>query len=295
MRDDAQLTLHEDTYWYAVLAIAPQPETLEAANVGVVFGNGRTFALKYLPKLPRLCGLASSHEIQFYQTILEACADRVRRGIDLVELAGLLGPQVALREPVRLYAEPTDDLLDRIAARFLDSPEDKFKRQGEAVAAHSTELLDKALKVVLPRGVNIVERPRPNRLYGDKIERFVKEHKIPRIARALRTHSRDLLIDSISIDSRYRTRDMIVYAERVDTAFFLYSRYIRPVVRERLNRDIRLVGVIHPLPADASQPMRDMRDRTADMWRHHEAIVIDGTERDIETTLREETAWLAGG
>jgi hypothetical protein len=295
MPDEAQLTFHEGAYWYALLAVAPQPETLEAANVAVVFGNGRTFALKFLPKLPRLCGLASSHEVQYYQAILEQCEDRVRRGIDLVELAGMLGPQVALREPVRLYAEPTDDLLEKIASRFLDSPEDTFRRQGEAVATHSTERLDKAIQAILPRAVDVVSRPRPNRLYGDKIERFVREHKIPRIARALRSHSRDVLIDSITIDNRYRTRDMIVYAERVDTAFFLYSRYLRPIVRERLNRDIRLVGVIHPLAPDASQPMRDMRDRTADMWRHHEAIVIDGTGPEIESSLIEQADWLVQG
>src|SRR4051812_22480290 len=49
MRDSDQLTLHHGEYWYALLAVSPQPETLEAANVGVVFGNGRTFALRFIP------------------------------------------------------------------------------------------------------------------------------------------------------------------------------------------------------------------------------------------------------
>jgi hypothetical protein len=292
MRDSDQLTLHHGEYWYALLAVSPQPETLEAANVGVVFGNGRTFALRFIPKLPRLCGIASSHEIQFYEAILEQTKERVQRGIDVVELAGLLGPQVALRSPIRFYSEPTDQLLERITARFLEAPDEKFRRSGEAVAAHSTERLDAAIEPVLPRGVDVVIRPRPNRLYGDRIERFVRDHRIPRIARALRSHSKDVLIDSIAIDSRYRTRDMIVYAERVDTAFYLYNRYLRDVVRERLNREIRLVGVIHPLSAEATQPMKDMRDRIADMWRHHGAVVVEGSKGEIEGELRDQTAWL---
>lgn len=292
MRDSEQLTLHEGQYWYALLAVSPQPESHEAANVGVVFGNGRTFALRYLPRLPRLCGIASSHEIQLYQAILEQTKGRVERGIDVVELSGLLGPQVALRPPIRLYREPTDQLLDQIAARYLEAPDEKFRRSGEAVATHSAERLDAALKPVLPRGIDVVIRPRPNRLYGDRIERFVRDHRIPRVARALRSHAKDVLIDSIAIDKRYRTRDLIVYAERVDTAFFLYNRYLRDVVRERLNREIRLVGVVHPLPSDATQPMRDMRDRITDMWRHHGAVVLDGPEDQIQDGLRSQTAWL---
>ena len=287
-----QLGFPDQSHWYALVSVAPRPETHEAANVAVVFGNGRAYHLAYLNHLPRLCGIAAADEIRVYESILEHCAKAIRTGIEPVELKGILGAQMALRPPTALYAEPTAEMMDRISARFLSAPKAIHRPNEEAIARISTQHLDRVLDRIDHHGIPVDTDVRPNKMYGDKIERHIKGHRVPRLARALRGFGRDVLIDSLQIEPSYAARDVREVSGRIAEAFYLYERYLRQVIRARANRDIRLVGVLHPIPDDSPQHVRDLRDFAGDSWIHHNAIVIDGSATAIETGLREQANWV---
>ena len=251
--------------------------------------------MQFLHALPRLAGIAQPEEIRAFEAVLTYCAEQVRRGVDIAELKGMLGPQIALREPVALYDEPSDSLFDAIVDRYLAAPRRDRAAQQRRILRESSEQLDELLEgVAYPRAA-VVRNATPNRLYSDRIERYVRGHNVPRMARAIRAFRRDVLINSMRFDPTYRPRDLRDYASRIDDAFFVYDRYLREVVRDRLNTDIRLVGVLHPLPDAAPQHLIDLRDRTADTWRSRHAVVLEGSEGDIAAGLQAEATWAAEG
>lgn len=285
-----QLPFPHQAHWYSLVSVSPRPETGESANVAVVIGNGRAYHLAYLDRLPRLCGLARADEIRLYEQVLRACKERVARGLDPVELAGLLGPQLRVKSAVPLYAEPSATLIDTLVQRFLAAP--VAATSEHTIVRRSGQLLDGVIGRIEASGAIVIRQVRPNTLYGDRIERFTRGHRVPRLARALRGYRRDVLLDSIAIERRFSVPSTREVASRISEAFWLYDTKLRPIIRERTGTDLRLIGVIHPVPEDAEQYRLDLRDWVRDTWKHHGATVLEGTPEDVARALQEEAAWV---
>jgi hypothetical protein len=276
------------------VAVAPKPETGESANVAILLGNGRLFRMTYVDRLPRLCGIAAADEIAVYEAVLQSLAERVNRGIALEDLQPMLGSQMKLSDPRALFVEPTDELLERLSKRFLHAPRVVQSHNEDAIIRRSTTRLDAAIAGADRRGVLIADDVRPNSMY-EKIERHMRGHRIPKIARAIRGFHRDVLIDSISIESAYEKRDMREVAMRIQEAFYVYDKRLRTLIRQHANTEIRTVGVLHALSHDASEDLLDFRDFVRDTWKQQHANVIDGSTTDVPTAIRHEIDWVRSG
>jgi septum formation inhibitor MinC len=271
-------------YWYSLIAASPNPENEEAANVAVVVGNGLATRLVYSNELPRLCGVATSADTAVFRTILQSLADRVNQGIDRAELQALLGPQLRIMRSRALYREPTDEVLARLRKQFLEKP----RGQGDEAAAkalvrRSTNALDSVLRRSAPRGVELTEKATPRRLYERRLDTHVG-FQVPRIARAVRFAERDVLIDSVLVERETAGRPLSIATSRVSQAFFAYNQ-LRSTIRQYANRDVILIGVIHPGSTEDAN-MLQRREWVKHTWRP-DSDVIDGNEVDVEAALHD--------
>lgn len=281
-------------YWYALIAASPTPETEEAANVGVVVGNGEAVQLGYVPGLPRLCGLASGAEVEVYEAILASVTDRVRRGVPVPELEAMVGPQLRVMQQRALYRTPSDDVLRQLCQRYLERPpRDPSAAEVErALTRRSERCLASALDSVVPLGAEVVARARAAKLYGTRLDRHVG-YKVPVISRAVRSHHRDLLIDSIVVEPSTRGKPLRQTVARVGQAFWAYNKPLRPLIREFTQREVRLVGVVHRGDPDDDADTRFAREYVKHAWGQ-DALVIDGNAQDVAGELRGHVAWLQG-
>jgi hypothetical protein len=290
-----QLSIPGPKYWYSLIGASPKPENGESANVAVVLGNGRLFRLEYLERLPRLAGIAAPDEIGVYQAVLETIAERVSRGFSVEDLRTMLGSQLHMSEPRELFVEPTDDLIRRLKQRFLRAPKLTTLENEDAIIRRSVAMLDTSIEQAGRRGVLIQQDVRPSNLYPNRIERFTKGHRVPKLARAIRGHGRDVLIDSIVIDPLYERRDMFEVVSRIDLAFFLYDQRLRSAIRSLATTEIHTVGVIHSEEPELPEHLVDLRNFVRDNWSRHGANVIDSSEIDPSIGIADEIAWVREG
>lgn len=96
----------------------------------------------------------------------------------------------------------------------------------------------------------------------------------------------------LRLEPGYPARDVREVYSRISEAFFMYDRYLREAMWSRTNREIRLIGVLHPLPEDAPQHLRDVRDIVASNWRNNKAVIIDGSQEAVESGLKVQAEWV---
>ena len=288
--------LFRDTerYWYSLVSAAPMPESGERVNIGVLVGNGHVTALRFKKKLPRLAGIAAADAVNVYVAVLETVADMIRtRPMEFDSVSGILAPQLVLGECRDLARAPDEALLERLTERFLSAPKQPVRENLEALVTRSVAKLDVHLNRAKPPGVLIDRDVRLKNLYDGKIQRHVLYH-VPHLARAFRgSFGRDALIDSLAVESANDVQSVREAAGRIGQAFNAYGGKLRPLIRAQSNSELRLVGVLHPTPADASPDSIAIRDYIFESWSR-DAEVIDGNRTDIESALRELGAWVGG-
>jgi hypothetical protein len=278
----------DSQYWYSLIAASPNPETEEAVNVAVVVGNGQAVHLVFHHDLPRLCGLANPADVALYRTVLESVQERVNRGIDPKELESLLGPQLTLKRPRALYRAPSDDLLIRLRRNYLEKPQGQsLEATVNALQRRSTAALLESLQGSVPFGVDVKEHVTPRKLYGPGIRSHVG-FRVPPLARAVRFEHVDVLLDSVLVEPGNLGRALTVAAGRISEAFFAYNRELRPLIQQYSGRSVKLIGVLHPGPADDADT-HHRRDFIKHTWKL-DAQVIDGNTEDVRSAIREAIA-----
>ena len=279
------------TSWYALVAATPRPESGEAANVAVLFGNGRAYGLRFVERLPRLCGIAAADEINVYEAVLRSVNETIgRQGLELTTVAAMLAPQMAVQPPRPLLRDADDMILEQLARRFLAAPSEPARETNpEALITKSLTKLDDELARVKGRGVSVQRNVQPSTLYEGRLDRFVP-YAVPRISRALRGFSRDVLIDSLLVDSEHDVANIHRAASRIGHAFYSYDRKLRSLIREYSGRELRTVGVLQPGRPDDSQETVELREYISDTWSQH-ARVVDGNKEDIVAALTAEAEW----
>jgi len=134
---------------------------------------------------------------------------------------------------------------------------------------------------------------RPEKIYGPEIRRFVR-YNVPPLARAARGMGRDLLIDSLKLTKEFDPASIRSAGARIGEAFFVYQSRLRDIIRLRFNRDIRLVGVLHPSQPGTPDEVLLLREYIKASWAREEARVIDGDTTDIVKALVSERSWVNG-
>ena len=287
---EAQFALLRERHWYSLVSAAPVPETGEAVNVAIVFGNGRANYLDFVRSLPRLSCLLPSAEIALYAEILEGCKDRIDRGIDPLELAALLGPQLFMRPPRTLYAEMSDQLVSQLRHRYRASPRNDDPADEDALVQRSRQQLDRVVRRTRFPQSMIQTEVTPPKLYEGRFK-GLSGHRVPRLSLALRDRGRDLLLDSVAIEQPYQARDIRDVASRISQAFFMYDQYRGPI-RDLTGTEVRTVGVLYPLPETAPAPLKDLFEFTQKIWTDQHARVITGSVEEIADQLRRDTDWV---
>jgi hypothetical protein len=276
--------LKNRSFWYSLVAASPNPETEEAANVAVVVGNGKVVRLEFLERLPRLCGLANPEDIAVYEAVLRGVAERANRGIDPAELQDLMGAQLRIMRKRELYKQISDDLIARLKKQYLERPSGQAVDDAtRALVRRSTARLDEALAGVVSTGTEIARRVTPRKLYGHKLDRYVR-YRVAPIERAIRLPNVDVLVDSIVVEPETRGRPLSQATVRVSQAFYAYKK-LRPEIQNYANRDVYTVGVLHPSSTSDDSDTLQRRDWVRHLWSS-DAVVIDGNEVDIANELR---------
>lgn len=286
----AQPALLSERHWYALISAAPVPENGEAVNVGLVFGNGRAYHLDFIDSLPRLRCLVAPGEIGVYAAVLEGCKEKVERGIELVELSSLLGPQLFVQPVRELYVPIEDRIVEQLRRRFLASPQGERVEDEAALIRRSRHRLDRSLRQTSFPASLIARDVGPAQLFEGTFKGLTG-HRVPRLSRALRGHGRDVLVDSVSIERGYEARAIREVASRITQAFFVYDRH-RESIRLRTGRELRTTGILYEPPADASADLIDLYDFTRKSWIDQSARVVTGSDDEIREQLQEDADWV---
>ncbi|MHB1310993.1 MAG: hypothetical protein ACYC3L_03165 [Gemmatimonadaceae bacterium] len=293
MIEQASLDLTE--YWYALVSAAPIPERPEKASVAVLFGNGRPMKLAYQPGLPRLASLAPIDQLHVFEALLAVVRDEVATGrLNLQDIQSTLGPQLRV-EPLRpIVGSLSDELIGQVERHYL-SPVLQPEREGSpaAVVRTSRALLDAMLDRSAAHELQRLKNVRASTLLpGVRHRQFAS---IPPLARALRGANRDVLLDSIAIEERFRIASMRAAESKIAEAFFGFMSHVVPIAKSRFDRDIKVVGVVQRLTTDASDELHMFREYVIKSWRNQAERVIDGQAEDIGVELDRLTSWIRGG
>ncbi len=281
----------QTTWWYSLVTAAPVPEAGEAVNVGVLLGNGATSHLAFRPQLPRLACIAEGEVIEAFQSILESVQETVSRGMAVEDLQAMIGPQLRIAEPRRLFLQPDDEMIRRLVRRFLHAPRKSAVEIDEVVARSDAQLQHELDEVPL-RGLQMVERVKPVNLYGLDLRRRVGM-RVPEIARALRSFHRDVLIDSVAVERNLTQKALREATGRIGRAFWAYNK-LRGEIQSLENRTIRLVGVLHPSGDNATRGAIEAREYIKHVWSA-DAEVIDGDSVNVSAALRDYAEWAREG
>jgi hypothetical protein len=280
----------QDHHWFSLVGASPSPESGESVNVAVVFGNGRAYGLRYLHRLPRLAGIAAADEVNVYEAVLHHVAEQIDRGAPLDLLRPMLAPQMLVSEPKALHRMPDDELMESIVASYLSAPKEPERTVNlEALIRKSTARLQSQIEQLQIKGLMVQQNVRPHNLFAGKLDRVVP-FRVPKLARALRGFSRDVLVDSLVIESSQDRGTIRMATARIGEAFFAYDAKLKHLVRAHTRRELRTVGVLHPGSRDDSADIQALRDYIRDHWSKH-ATVIDGNEQDVVAALREHGEW----
>ena len=289
-----QISLDSTGYWFALVSAAPVPELPEKASVAVLFGNGRPFRLSFQKGLPRLASLAPVDQSSVFEAVLESMREDVSLGrLSVHKIQSMLGAQLRI-EPLRpLVGALTDELVEKVERHYLAAvvqPE----REGspQAVVRSSRRLLDSILNRSAARDLRRLKDVNAASLIPAARERLFSS--IPKIARALSSTNRDVLLDSISIEERFRIGSMRAAESKIAEAFYGFTRHVAPVAKSRYGRDMRVVGVVHRISASVPDELRMFREYVVKSWRD-EADVIDGETQDVGAEVDRLAAWVQDG
>jgi hypothetical protein len=294
MTDMDQLNLEDDgEWWYALIGAAPRPESDEVVNVGVLLGNGRPTHLGYVDRLPRLTGIVEREEANVYQAVLAAAAESIAIGGSLESLTSMIGPQMKVMRRRPLYQPPSDTLLERLTARFLETHTlPGAHREIDALIERSRQQLDVVISKARPRGAAIVSLVRPANLYDQKVDKLIP-FRVPRLARAIRGAHRDLLVDSLLVEDGYSGAAIRQATARIGQAFFAWHK-LRPTVKKATGKEVHLVGILHASPNNSKADTREMREYIKHTWSN-DALIIDAEKENEADALRKQAAWVVEG
>jgi hypothetical protein len=285
--------LHSE-WWYSLVAASPTPENGEQANVAVVVGNGQASHIRFKKNLPRLSGLAAPDLVQIFERVLGSVKERVDRGLDVATLRSMIGPQMRVMERVALFQQPSDELLDRLVRRYLESPRPHADEEEDFEAIHlqSNAIIDVALRRVSPQ-FSISEDATFKDLYG---VRSVGVRRIPRIARVIRSVNRDVLLDGVAVTPARVSAALREGAAQIGKAFYDYNT-LRSEIRLASGKEIMMIGFLHHDSEPEPVEVTDANNYIRQVWRSSNAEVIDaGVDTDVvEEAIERSAEWLRGG
>lgn len=287
------MTSPASKWWYAPIWASPRPESAERVNVGLLLGDDK-LRVEYLPGLPRLASLVAPDELAVFGEIMESLQQTVAsaKEADLTALRLMAGPQLQIGDPKRLYTELDEDSFRHLARALLQSPRLKTTLAAfRAERSKSERELDRLIGRVVPAvGLRVERRPTLQKLY-EHLPSAISEVKLPQLARAVRSQSRDVLMDSILVDMHDPIAAVRKATSQVGRAFWYYNR-LRAEIESTTGRQLRTVGVLLNGTPEKPSNVVEAREYIAHVWKQDADLVVDvESAQDVES-LRQQMNWL---
>lgn len=280
-------------YWFAPIVARPIPELPDAVTVGLAFGNGRLEHIEYDHELERLKGMWSVDHRAVLAVALRYATRNIRELKSINDLSSMLGVQFCVEEPRPLLAPYSIQVVRALRRSYLDmvkSPRDS----ATGLQRESLRALDREIDSLLPGGVTYRTKPIPlSDLYPGVAERY-ETAQIPAVQRMLQFDNRDLVLGSVIVRMQERAHlDQLV--QRTIRQFYFLDR-LREPIRQRSGKEVRTVGVIQPLEANATGETRMLHEMISEQWteRSDHVIVLHST-KDAQELLGPEMRWVHQG
>jgi hypothetical protein len=277
--------------WFAPIVARPVPEFPDRVTVGVVVGNGRIQRIEWDEDLPRLQGIMSRDHRALFAVAIANAKERIREFQSLDDLRRALGVQFEVAEPIELWAELTNQTLKSLRRVYL--AEMKSNRTNEATFIKmGTKVLDIQVERVRPKHVYYVNKQQTLAdLYGARLDRE-DFREIPKIRRLARAGKRDMIFNSVLLPAQG--------VSEIDRHFALMSRqfndlrHLVPHIHRRVGVEVRTVGVVQPLPAEASDETKRFRNLILEQWEPLTDILVDARDdSDADRQLATALEWVA--
>lgn len=266
----------------------------ERVNIGLLFGNGRP-QVEYVEGLPRLANLVASDELAVFGEIMEALRESITNDNDLSILRQLAGPQIQIGEPRVLYVEPNREHMRLLVHNLLEVPRwrDFLDRveTGDSPSESEREL-DRLIGRVAPvGGIHVESRATLQKLYRD-LSPSLRQVRVPALSRAVRSQSKDILLDSVSVTPDDPMAAIRSATTRVARAFWYYKR-LRSELETSTGRTVRTIGVLLNGVSHETPAVVEARDYIKHVWQQDADLVVDvqGEPESIEE-VREQMKWL---
>jgi hypothetical protein len=280
----------DSLWWYAPVAVSPDPDAGELVNVALLFGNGALDSLEFDEGLPRLTCLVDSFERRLLEEMLQSISMSLSKLGTISQINTIFGPQIRVADPRPLYDRPGKDVRDLLRRQFLRTG----KARERTTAGPRTPQIDRTLQKVLSQhafDVRIERRVSPRDLFPRVAERLFRV-EVPSIDRALRSGNRDLLIGGAKLNARHPDSTIRGRGVRLGQAFWHY-RSARGEIEQLTGRQVRTVGLIFNGATTERPAAREAVEYLEHIWAPDVDLVIHGERESDLVRLQEEVSWVA--
>jgi hypothetical protein len=276
-------------YWYSLIGTSPIPETGENVNVAIAFGNGQVVHLEFDERLSRLQGLVSADHRALYSGVLKQVQESLTRGVTADELGISLGPQFRISDPRTLQVEYSDRVIRALRAAYL-APTASPREQIESFLRESLRKLDHYYREVDHAGVQYVRgRYSLADLYEHKLDRYVTV-KVPPVRRMIRATHRDVLLNSLTLRKEIPESVIDNHVARASRQFYAFKE-LGPQIQESAGLEVLRVGIIHPLPANATRAETELANWAAEVWRADAQVLRPRNGDEVKRELKSLIDW----
>lgn len=278
-----------ERYWYSLIGASPFPESGESVNVAVAFGNGKIVNIDFDERLSRLQGLVSADHRALFSAILKQLHSSITAGLTLDQLAITLGPQFVIGQPRSLQVEYSDRVIRALRAAYL-APAPSPREQVESFLKESLRTLDHFYREVDHAGVQYVRGRRSlTELYQHKLDRYVTV-KVPPIRRMIRAEKRDVLLNTLRIRPGIPESIIDNHVARASRQFYAFKE-LESQIRLHAGKEVMLVGIIQPLPTDATRAEVELANWASEVWQSDANVLRPMNGDDVRRDLKALVDW----
>lgn len=280
----------DSPHWYSIIALKPDPETAEAVNVAIAFGNGRVEHILYDPELTRAECFVDELDLVMYGHVLNHLHS-VRTSLATpAQIETVLGPNFDVSDPVALLREPDAALIQQLREEYVGPR----RQEGVATARDVDATLQENGRKEVHRIIGEILTPnllgrhlRKAPSFDDLITRGLPlpinyPHKFEF---AIEGKRRRAAISTLAVSGEPRR---VRSADEKAAKIFRMQRDFGEIIRVRKNRNVQVLTAIIA-PPSFEPPSKEMIAAYKEMLGPHSKVA--SSDNGLADAISEAAEW----